>query len=52
MYVPERTRADLRFYTALYLGMLLGAVTKSLRNAPKPDPAPAEETTNVAVVPE
>jgi hypothetical protein len=50
MYVPERTRADLRFYTALYLGMLLGAVTKSLRNAPKPDPA--EETTNVAVVPE
>ena len=52
MYVPERTRADLRYYTALYLGMLLGSVTKALIRSRTSAPAPVEESPDAPVLPQ
>lgn len=47
MYVPERTRADLRYYTALYAGMLLGSLASVLfrprARAAAPKESPRED---------
>jgi hypothetical protein len=47
IHLPERTRADIRFYTAMYAGLWLGSLTQTLLRARKtaPAPAPASEET-------
>jgi hypothetical protein len=52
MYVPERTRADLRMSLALYGGMFLGELVRALVHARKTKPVPTPEVPDVSVVPE
>lgn len=49
--IPARTRADLLLWTALYGGLLLGAVTKVIVRHLVTVPAPVE-VPDAAVVPE